>query len=147
MRSLVGSALVVAAVGVGSYAAATEWPSRYPPPAERGRELYARLCASCHGKGGAGDGPAAAALVAKVPDFSQGFGDRDVDELVRAVLRGKGAMPSFENALKDLKPWSGDTKEFAKAVVDHLGRVGRNPDPPEVAAPIEDDGDDEGDAP
>ena len=31
--------------------------------AERGRGLYAANCASCHGPGGAGDGPGAAALV------------------------------------------------------------------------------------
>lgn len=34
-----------------------------------GRELFAVHCASCHGAGGAGDGPAAAALAKPPPDL------------------------------------------------------------------------------
>ncbi|HET8540322.1 MAG TPA: c-type cytochrome [Anaeromyxobacter sp.] len=37
-------------------------PPRTPELLEKGRASYARYCASCHGPGGAGDGPAAKAL-------------------------------------------------------------------------------------
>ena len=38
-------------------------------PAER-RDLYDRLCASCHGPEGRGDGPVAKALVVRPPDLT-----------------------------------------------------------------------------
>ncbi len=36
-----------------------------------GAELYKRFCSSCHGSGGAGDGPVAATLRVMVPDLSR----------------------------------------------------------------------------
>lgn len=129
---------------LGASALAVEWPSKVLPPAERGEQLFTRLCVSCHGPLAAGDGKAARSLLVKVPDFSQGFGDRDREELVRAVLKGKGAMPSFEQALRDVKAYTGDTQGAAKAVVDHMDRVGRSlpparepPKPPVEEAPDE----------
>ncbi|WP_236685868.1 FTR1 family protein [Pseudoxanthomonas suwonensis] len=41
-----------------------------PPHFGRGRELYAQLCASCHGPAGAGDGPASAGLDPPPIDFT-----------------------------------------------------------------------------
>lgn len=38
--------------------------------AERGAKLYARFCASCHGRQGAGDGPAGLALDPPPTDFT-----------------------------------------------------------------------------
>ena len=45
-------------------------PARYTPPAS-GSEMYKAYCASCHGVDGKGNGPAAAALKAKLPDLTQ----------------------------------------------------------------------------
>ena len=116
-------------------AMAREWPTKAPPEAERGKELYIRHCAACHGTRGAGDGPAAAALVQKVPDFTEGFGKRAQDELVKVVLYGKGVMPGFETAFP---------KEDADRVVKFMAKLGRSgeeakPEPPEEASQ-EDDG-------
>lgn len=41
-----------------------------PPRYERGKTLYAQLCASCHGATGAGDGPASAGLDPPPIDFT-----------------------------------------------------------------------------
>jgi mono/diheme cytochrome c family protein len=40
------------------------------PPQER-RDLYLRLCASCHGRDGRGDGPCADALRVRPPDLTR----------------------------------------------------------------------------
>ena len=56
--------------GLGLSAVLLTTCSRTAPSAEAGRELYeANGCASCHGRSGHGDGPAAAALPSKPADF------------------------------------------------------------------------------
>jgi len=40
-------------------------------PVEKQRTLFAELCASCHGKDGQGDGPLAAKLSLRPPDFTR----------------------------------------------------------------------------
>ncbi len=40
-----------------------------PPSAERGRELFGQVCATCHGASGGGDGPAAASLQPRPRSF------------------------------------------------------------------------------
>jgi mono/diheme cytochrome c family protein len=47
-----------------------------------GRQLYDRLCASCHGRGGFGDGPVAPSLKVVVPD------------LTRMYQRNNGSFPT-----------------------------------------------------
>ena len=47
-----------------------------------GRQLYDRLCASCHGSGGFGDGPVASSLKVVVPD------------LTRMYQRNNGSFPA-----------------------------------------------------
>lgn len=70
-------------------------PSQRPSDDDRGRELYDRHCVACHGVDFAGDGPAAAALVSKVPDLRDKADPANVDGWVDAVVHGKGASPSF----------------------------------------------------
>lgn len=41
------------------------------PPNYGGPDLYVHYCASCHGMGGHGDGPVAAALKVQLPDLTQ----------------------------------------------------------------------------
>lgn len=125
---------------VATAAVAKEWPNKVPSAVERGRELYERHCLACHGDRAAGDGPAAAALVAKIPDLSQGLpAGVDREELVRIVMRGKGAMPGFDESFHDLKPWETDYRSYARNVLDYMDGVGRAP-----ARPPSDDAEDDG---
>lgn len=65
---------------------------------ERGAELYTTQCASCHGDGGMGDGPAAATLdpaPANIAHTSQMLGD---DYLFWRVSEG-GAMEPFNSTM------------------------------------------------
>jgi mono/diheme cytochrome c family protein len=41
-----------------------------PTSADSGEEMYREYCAACHGKAGKGDGPAAVALKAPLPDLT-----------------------------------------------------------------------------
>jgi mono/diheme cytochrome c family protein len=69
-------------------------PTKRPPDAEHGKELWMRHCNSCHGPTNHGDGPATAALVIPVPDLA---GKVDVTkETIDVVMNGKGPMPGFE---------------------------------------------------
>lgn len=61
-----------------------------PPQYERGKVLYAQLCAACHGAGGAGDGPASAGLDPAPIDFTdQGRAkERSVFALYQVIDQG-----------------------------------------------------------
>jgi cytochrome c oxidase cbb3-type subunit 2 len=74
-----------------------------PDARARGEAVYALRCSPCHGAGGGGDGPAAAAIVPKPrnfhdPDFWRG---RTVDQLRLVVKQGKPGtlMPPFDGVL------------------------------------------------
>lgn len=56
-------AVGMALAGIGPMSAGAETP-------DRGAEIYADLCAGCHGRYGRGDGPLAADLAVDVPDFT-----------------------------------------------------------------------------
>ncbi len=64
---------------------------------ERGRELYSRNCASCHGSKGAGDGPAASGLRPRPANFSQHV--YTLDRLSEALWNGVAgsAMPAWRD--------------------------------------------------
>ena len=61
-----------------------------PPQYERGKVLYAQLCASCHGGGGAGDGPASVALDPPPIDFTDRTraNERSVFALYQVIDQG-----------------------------------------------------------
>jgi len=74
-----GEALVafLASLGADTQAETQAWIARWvpsdapvPPPAES-RTLFLALCASCHGADGRGDGPVAAKLSLRPPDWTQ----------------------------------------------------------------------------
>lgn len=74
-------------------------PTKRLDDAERGKQLYERHCVQCHGPKVAGDGAAAAALIAKVPDLRAGkLTNANQEAMVVVVLDGKGPMPSFETS-------------------------------------------------
>jgi caa(3)-type oxidase subunit IV len=55
---------------------------------------YATICAGCHGAGGAGDGPAGAALDPSPASFTDAafWADRDEDRIVTVILEGAQAV-------------------------------------------------------
>ena len=64
---------------------------------------YTALCVACHGAGGEGDGPVAAAHNPHPADFTsvelqEGWTDTVLETAIRD---GKGAMPGFANQLTD----------------------------------------------
>lgn len=93
-----GWLIVTVGIAVGGVAMAAR-PTKRLSDEERGAQLYERHCVQCHGTTAAGDGPATAALVAKVPDLRGGKLTADTREAqARLVLDGKGAMPSFSTS-------------------------------------------------
>ena len=60
-----------------------------------GAETFARYCASCHGDGGTGDGPVAAAIPIPVPDLTR-LESRDGaafdEDLLRKIIDGRAPV-------------------------------------------------------
>ncbi|MCB8968766.1 MAG: cytochrome c [Ardenticatenaceae bacterium] len=84
----------------------------------RGAEIYGRLCVTCHGDGGMGDGPSAANIdpvPAPIAHTSQMLGD---DYLFWRVTEGghdfQTAMPSWELALDEQERW--DVINYVRAL-------------------------------
>ena len=74
--------------------------------AQKGRALYSKLCWSCHGKNGKGDGPAAANLKPKPKDFSSADLQKQTDgELFWKLSNGKGMMVPYKHSLSEEKRW------------------------------------------
>lgn len=77
-----------------------------------GKKLYGKLCWSCHGVDGKGDGPAATALTPKPADFTNSKIQSQTDgALYWKLTTGKGSMTSYKNSLTDDQRW---------AIVNHL---------------------------
>jgi cytochrome c6 len=68
--------------------------------ADAGKETYAKKCTICHGKTGAGDGPAAKAFKG-IPDLGskevQALSDAD---LAKVITEGKGKMQPVKDLSK-----------------------------------------------
>jgi mono/diheme cytochrome c family protein len=80
-----------------------------------GGELFAELCAVCHGVGAKGDGPAADALKKAVPDLTGlaakndgKFPRQEVEDSIagetRTVSHGTIDMPIWGQAFEDVRP-------------------------------------------
>lgn len=74
---------------------------------ERGRTLFAKHCASCHGPDGQGDGSAGRDLDPppdnlRDPQIAQ----RSDAKLFRQITRGRRPMPSFGRLLSDDDRWT-----------------------------------------
>jgi mono/diheme cytochrome c family protein len=87
-----------------------------------GEELYLELCAVCHGKGGMGGGPAAAALKDVVPDltglaarndgtFPRKAVENSIAGETRAVAHGTVEMPIWGQVFEGERP---DWKQFRR---------------------------------
>jgi hypothetical protein len=66
---------------------------------ERMDLLYAERCLNCHGVSGKGDGPMAASLPVKTPDFRDTVERRSNSQIRRIIAEGRGLMPAFDPAL------------------------------------------------
>ncbi|HEU4635862.1 MAG TPA: c-type cytochrome [Edaphobacter sp.] len=78
-----------------------------PTSAGSGEEMYNSYCASCHGKDGKGDGPAAPALKDPVPDLTtlaQRNGGKFPQQHVAAVIRF-GAEAHAAHGSPDMPIW------------------------------------------
>jgi mono/diheme cytochrome c family protein len=74
--------------------------------AASGQEMYHNYCAVCHGKDGAGNGPAASALKATPTDLTalaQKAGGKYPALHVTSVIRGEAELPAHGN--KDMPVW------------------------------------------
>lgn len=76
-------------------------------------ELFKRQCVACHGKKGAGDGPAASAMNPRPADLTDAerIGDLSDEELIEVLTNGRSAMPSFGSLL---------AAEQIRAMVDYI---------------------------
>jgi mono/diheme cytochrome c family protein len=71
-----------------------------------GAELYQRFCASCHGRGGGGDGPVSRSFAAAVPDLTriaERHGGRFPDNWTYRVIDGREALLS--HGPRDMPVW------------------------------------------
>ena len=89
-----------------------EAPSAAPPPAspeqvQRGRGLYMKHCASCHGRTGAGDGSAGSDLDPRPSDLREAeVAGKSEQRLFRQITRGRAPMPSFGKLMNDDDRWA-----------------------------------------
>lgn len=68
----------------------------------KGPEIYAERCAACHGDGGAGDGPAAAALEPRPRNFRDAsFWTNRTDDQLRQIVRD-GKPGTLMSPFKDV---------------------------------------------
>ncbi len=105
----------------GEYAGLTNPIPSDEASIERGEEIFATNCASCHGDGGMGDGPAAAGLdpaPAAIAHTSQMLGD---DYQFWRISEG-GAMEPFNSVMI---PWKGILDEDARwDVINYVQALG-----------------------
>ena len=74
---------------------------------DRGRRLFEKNCAVCHGTRGRGDGPAAAGLPQRPEDLSRIAPPPVFPDGVVAyrIANGVGMMPAFKSTLGEMEIW------------------------------------------
>ena len=73
---------------------------------EKGKEIYDKKCALCHGVKGDGKGPASAGLNPKPTNFTKSHGEKMTDgEHFWKITTGRGGMPSYEKDLSADERW------------------------------------------
>ncbi len=105
MRATVGIRYLLPVLGLfvaGSMAVSQA--QDYPPDVTRGKAVYERQCQNCHGAGGYGDGPDAAALKVRPANFHRvGSFLKSDEELLRTIEHGVvfSPMHSWRGQLTD----------------------------------------------
>jgi mono/diheme cytochrome c family protein len=72
---------------------------------ERGKALYRKCCASCHGKNGQGDGPLATKLKPKPADLVHRAIHHSDGDFAWKITNGRGTMPAFKDQLSENEIW------------------------------------------
>jgi mono/diheme cytochrome c family protein len=95
-----------------------------------GKEMFDSYCASCHGKDGKGDGPAASALKqppADLTTLAQRNGGKYPDDKVNAILRGQAKLMAHGD--QEMPVWgpvfwkmSGGREEVVQLRVSNLNK-------------------------
>ncbi len=122
------------------------YPTTYQRPAvpyqagalAEGRELFAEHCASCHGAGGAGNGPRAPSLTPKPPDLrAHHVALHTAGDLFWWITHGRPPMPAFGEVLSADARWSLVNYVRALAAADAARRLSPvvEPDRPSLVAP------------
>ena len=72
----------------------------------KGKKIYQKLCWSCHGIDGTGEGPASAALTPKPANYTSPAVQSQSDGAIYwKISNGKGQMASFKQTLSDEQRW------------------------------------------
>lgn len=71
----------------------------------RGRDLFLRDCASCHGENAEGNGPAAESLTPKPANLKKMSGMHTDGDFVWTIENGRGPMPAWKNILNESQIW------------------------------------------
>jgi mono/diheme cytochrome c family protein len=73
---------------------------------QKGKEIYEKKCALCHGAKGDGKGPASAGLDPKPTNFKDSHGEMMTDgEHFWKITTGRGPMPSYGKDLSVEERW------------------------------------------
>ncbi len=73
---------------------------------QKGTQLFSKLCWTCHGKNGQGDGPAGKNLKPKPKNFSLESVQSQTDgELFWKLSNGKGMMIPYKHSLSEDQRW------------------------------------------
>jgi len=83
----------------------------------KGKELFVKTCALCHGKKGKGDGPKSAELDKPVSDLTTAdFAKQSDGAMFWKITEGKKPMPSFKRDMTEEQRWLviNYIKEFSK---------------------------------
>ncbi|NUM51819.1 MAG: cytochrome c [Flavobacteriales bacterium] len=71
-----------------------------------GKQLFNKLCWTCHGQTGKGNGPASTNLNAKPTDFSSvEFNEQTDGAIFWKISEGRGSMASFKTSLSAKQRW------------------------------------------
>jgi len=117
------SVIAIAAITMMSFNIVQQEPKPWPVPNEYknmknpvkadaeslqiGKMLYAKNCASCHGRSGLGDGPKARMLETFAGDFTAGYYQNQTDgEHFYKTKVGRDEMPGYDNKIPDEDIWN-----------------------------------------
>lgn len=68
---------------------------------QRSNEIYTQQCVVCHGDSGKGNGIAAVAFNPKPVNFTESdFGKRSLEDVIKSIVEGRGAMPAYGTILQ-----------------------------------------------
>jgi mono/diheme cytochrome c family protein len=125
--SLAGPTFIVIALIASSALGqgATPRPGISAAARDQATQIYDERCTACHGAGGRGDGPGAAALEPRPIDFHNPNWQKSVsdDQIAKAIVKG-GAAVGLSNQMAS-NPDLEDEPEVVKALVARVRELGK----------------------